>query len=177
MGQATIVKRDRKRMLLWAGLLVVQHRRTLLLLLALLVLAGVGCAVLQWLTASSDYVTMESLSTIEAGMKMEQVETLFGGPGKESLTDPILGPAAAKLFTCRDLCRGTGMFVYGTSWSGTHGGNISGAGNWRTWHGRQGNNRVIVAVCFDRQGRAIKTVGYELIENSLFDRIRGWLGI
>jgi hypothetical protein len=152
------------------------RRRTFIWLLALVVLAGIGCAVLQWLTASSDGVTMEGLSMVEAGMTVEHVETLFGGPGKDSLTDPVLGPAAARSFVCRDLASGTGMSVYGTSWRGMHGGNIFGAGKWKIWQSHQGNNRVIAAVCFDTQGRAIRSVGYELIEKTLLDRIRSWLG-
>lgn len=60
--------RKRKRVLWWAGLLVA--------------LAGAGMIVVAWWTAPTPGITPENVGQVRYGMRLEQVERLFGRHGE-----------------------------------------------------------------------------------------------
>ncbi len=153
------------------------RKRTLRWMTLLALLAVAGYALLEWLTPSRGCATIEAVEKIEAGMSVAEVAALFGGPGRDSATDPVLGPGAAHCIVERDFLKGTGMLIYGTSWRGMHGGRAATAGAWKIWQGRQGRNRVVVGVCFDARGQVVTLVGYELLGRSPMEQVRAWLGL
>jgi hypothetical protein len=160
----------RRRVLLWAGLLVV--------------LAVAGLVGVYWLLEGSSRVTLEALEQVEAGMTVTKVELLLGNSAKES-PNPYPADMVARLLAEKDLV--TGKSLYTPVKSGDREylkmNRVEGS-NWKIWQGPQRSPpsplvtaTLWVAVRFDAQGYAIGAEACEVTENaSLLDRLRRRLG-
>jgi hypothetical protein len=157
----------RKRVLWWGS--------------ALVVLAGLGLLGVRWLTTYNDRVTREALARVEAGMRLAQAEALFGGPAQDPSISPLAIGSGGRHLIFLDV--GDGIIpeveikTFGARTFLASPNQGERKGSWRTWQGRQNGNALIAAVYFDAQGRAQKTVGYELEEPGFFTRLRLWLGL
>lgn len=153
-----------------------RRRRALVLSFALLAPLGLAALVGIWLSTEADgNATPELLEKVKAGMTLEQVHGLFGGPPQDCAVNAA--PGSTFSVSVQDLDRGVisadvptqtaiGVFTWTTPDDG-----------WHTWRGRHGGKIYLAAVRFDAQGGARHAMSYEVTAPGLLERLQRWLGI
>jgi outer membrane protein assembly factor BamE (lipoprotein component of BamABCDE complex) len=156
---------------------MLRSKRRLVAILLLLALAGTALVARRWLVASNYHITLAALESVEAGMSVAQVESLFGGPARDYVTDPFIFNGVANNVTVDDYSDGTSAKIGSMSRvSGISATRGATARDWNRWRAPQGKNTFTAAVYFDAQGGAQKVVSYEFVEPGFLARLRSWLG-